>query len=91
MKETEITKEILRYLAGQGHFAYKQWGGMFSKKGMSDIVGTQGDTGISFYLEVKRPGGEANDDQKNFLFEAASAGAIVGVVRSVEDVHKLGL
>jgi len=91
MKESDLTKKILKYLAEQGHFAWKNWSGMMSRKGIADILGCQKNTGIFFALEVKLPGKEATDDQKDFLFEAASAGAITGVVHSVDKVKKLGL
>ena len=46
MKESDLVKTILKYLAEQGHFAWKNWSGMMSRKGISDILGCQKDTGI---------------------------------------------
>ena len=91
MKESDITKKILKYLASQKHFAFKHWGGMMGRRGVSDIIGAQKGTGIAFFLEVKKPGLDANYEQKEFLFEAELTGAIIRVVHSVEEVKKIGL
>ena len=91
MKESDLVKTILKYLAEQGHFAWKNWSGMMSRKGISDILGCQKDTGIFFALEVKLPGQEASDDQKDFMFEADLRGAITKTIHSLEEVKKLRL
>ena len=91
MKESDITKEILKYLDKRGHFCFKHWAGMMSRKGISDIIGVQKETGRAIFLEVKKPGGRIKDEQEEFLFEVQLRGAIGGVVYGVEDVKKLGL
>lgn len=91
VKESDITKEIISYLKEEGHFAFKHWGGMMGMRGISDIIGVQKDTGVAFFLEVKKPGGKPDESQEEFLYEVQLRGAIGGVVRAVEDVKKLGL
>lgn len=91
MKEGDITKEILKYLAERGHFAFKHHSGMMGRRGVSDIVGAKYPEGTAFFLEVKVGDGQASDEQRDFLFEAASAGSITGIVFGIDDVRKLGL
>lgn len=96
-KEGELSKEIISYLLSRKHFAFKHWGGMIGRKGVSDIIGTKYPEGTSIFLEVKLPGWENKEvsarlrEQQEFLFEASAAGAITGVVSSLSEVKKLGL
>ena len=96
-KESDLTKEILNYLTSRKHFAFKHWGGMMGRRGVSDIIGTKYPGGLSFYLEVKLPGYDSKEvsqrlrEQQEFLFEAEGAGAITGIVCGIKDVEKLGL
>ena len=90
-KESDLTKIILNYLIEKGHYAFKHWGGMMGTRGVSDIIGVKRPEGTAFFLEVKKPGLEAEDKQKNFLFDCAMAGAITGVIHTLEEVKKLGL
>jgi hypothetical protein len=39
LKESDITKEIIKKLHLMGVFAWKHWGGPMSKRGVSDILG----------------------------------------------------
>ena len=91
IKESDITKKILQYLADKKHFAFKHWGGMMGRKGVADIIGAQNPTGIAFFLEVKTQTGEPSDEQRDFLFDAQAAGAITGVVRNIDDIINMGL
>jgi hypothetical protein len=60
-----------------------------SVPGFPDIHGLLRN-GKAFYLEVKRAHhGRLEPDQRDFLFLARQAGAIAGVVTSVEEAHAL--
>jgi len=103
--EKEITTGIRNILKGLRIFHYKQWQGLGSLKGVSDIIGIakksvrcphcQKEFNVEgFYaaIEVKRPGGKLTEGQEDFLFSVKQAGGIAIVAYSVDDVIKgLGL
>jgi hypothetical protein len=55
--------------------------------GQPDILCCAG--GLTFFFEVKRPGGKATELQKAILAQWAAAGARVAVVTSVEEVGSI--
>lgn len=97
--EKEIELEILEFLRWLGIKCWKNVSGgyfdakrkMFRKQvnpyainGVSDILGIV--LGKFLAIEVKSKKGRATDDQKRFLLEMSTCGAIAFIARSVEDV-----
>ena len=92
LSENDIQKQILDYLTLKNIFHWRQnTGGMvkdyetksgekkkyfvkFGKAGISDILGCH--RGKMFAVEVKRPGGKATDNQKEFQRDLVRAGGI---------------
>jgi VRR-NUC domain len=100
-RESEIQKEILRLLQGQGIPAWRinsrvvtlpgseglyRMGGV---KGMADILACLPPTGRFMALEVKRPGAKLTLDQSAFLSLIASHGGIGARVTCPNDVLEL--
>ena len=86
--EGAIVKAILRYLNSlPGCLARKRWGGGMGMAGEPDIDACL--AGRSLQLEVKRPGQKPTALQCRRLEEWRHAGALVGVVTSVEEVRAL--
>jgi len=85
--EKSIANGILKYLNGiQGCHAVKTHGSAYS--------GGQPDVDVCFHgqtikLEVKRPGKKATVLQEAVLEQWKAAGAIVGVVTSVDEVKEI--
>src|ERR1043166_7044665 len=102
-KETEasIQYSICEYLAARKYLFWRQNtaglyrdGRFFSlpkyaMRGVSDIIVVH--TGRPYFLEVKRPKTYQSPDQKEFQKRVEAAGAHYAVVRSIEDVQRLGL
>ena len=87
--EAEITREIRGYLKMRGIFHYKQFQGLGSLPGVSDIIGCY--KGRYMAIEVKRKGLVPTEKQQSFIDTVKAAGGIAFVARSVEDViEKLG-
>jgi penicillin-binding protein-related factor A (putative recombinase) len=91
--EKEITAAIRSFLKARGIFHYKQWQGLGSQKGVSDIIGIY--KGLYMAIEIKtkkaiKCPGRCNHktcrSQKAFLSEVRLAGGIAMVARSVNDV-----
>jgi hypothetical protein len=88
MTERAIVKAILAYLNGlPGCLARKRWGGGMGVAGDPDIDACL--RGRSLQLEVKRPGEKPTLLQVKRLGEWRKAGAIAGVVVSVDEVKDL--
>lgn len=87
--ESAIVTSILKYLKGlPGCYAEKTHGSAWGNAGKPDIWGCF--NGRSFVLEVKRPGlGRLSELQKVMLARWAAAGAISGVVTSVDETKRL--
>jgi len=86
--ERAIVKAILAYLNGLPEcLARKRWGGTMGVAGEPDIDACI--RGRSLQLEVKRPGEKPTQLQVRRLQEWREAGAVVGVVTSVEEVRSL--
>lgn len=56
------------------------------RKGVSDILGSVG--GRLVAIEVKTPDGRLNPDQKSFISDVHTTGAVAFMARSVEEVEK---
>lgn len=102
VKETAIVKSILDYLTlkykGKAFFwrnnsgAMKTEGGGFIKFGATgspDILGILAPSGRLIGLEVKNAKGKVSEHQEAWLKEAAELGAVVGVVRSIDEACAL--
>lgn len=88
MTEKAIVKAILAYLNGlPGCLARKRWGGGMGAAGDPDIDACL--RGRSLQLEVKRRGEKPTLLQVKRLGEWRKAGAIAGVVVSVDEVKDL--
>lgn len=57
-------------------------------KGFSDLFGFRPD-GRIFFIEVKNETGKLRPEQKNFIENMQSRGALAGVARSVEDAMRI--
>jgi len=101
--ETQLQNAICDYLALRKHFYTRiNTAGIYSVKrqsflkrsqhsrnGMSDILAVH--VGVPYFLEVKTPTGTQSAEQKLFQKDVEKAGGIYAIVRSIEDVQKLGL
>jgi hypothetical protein len=86
--EKQIVDSIVKYLRTVPHCAVrKRHGTPMGIAGDPDLYGTIG--GRHFELEVKRPGNEPTQLQLRRLDEWAAAGAMVGVVRSVDEARQV--
>jgi hypothetical protein len=84
MKESSIVKSILDYLKTVPEcMAEKTHGSNFGKAGKPDISGCL--RGRRFELEVKVPGNKPTPIQEAMLRKWNRAGAITGVVTSLEE------
>jgi len=86
MTEAAITEAIIRWLRARGAHVIKTYGGPY-RRGLPDLIGVY--RGRALALEVKRPGGKPTRLQQYELERFAAAGAVAGVVTSVEDVKQL--
>ncbi len=103
--ETQILKAVLGLVRRHPRvaFAYRVNSGTFAERnrdgstryvrantqrGMTDIGGTMKD-GRSIYIEVKSATGRVQRHQQEFIDRCRAAGAVAGVVRSVEDAIEL--
>lgn len=86
-----VKAEAIRYNSGQmsaGDDRSQRFIRFNDAAGHSDIGGVL-PGGRAFYFEVKRPGEKPTEKQSRFLARMGRAGALVGVVTSVEDVAAL--
>lgn len=103
-KESDIQTTICEYLALRGYFFWRSNNvpafdvkravfrafPKFAIKGLPDIqIVSKG--GFCTFLEVKRKGGYQSPEQKEFQKKCEKVGARYFVVRSVDEVIKLGL
>jgi hypothetical protein len=63
--------------------------GKYASAGMADILAIR--DGMPVFLEVKSDKGKPSKDQTAFGTDAIYAGASYHIVRSVEDVQRIGL
>ncbi len=88
MTEKAIVNSILRYLNSLPRcMAEKTWGGGYGNAGKPDITGCL--NGRRFELEVKKPGGKLTKLQEVTLHKWLKAGAITGVVHSVDEAKEV--
>ncbi len=101
IKESDILKAVLAYLRHCPKVArvWRQNSGTFAKQygdkthyikantahGMTDIAGVLRN-GKSIFIEVKTPTGIIAPHQQEFIDSMKQAGAVAGIVRSLDDV-----
>lgn len=89
-REAAVVDRIVRWLKSQAPEVYweKRWGGPYGRAGAPDLSLCV--RGQRVELEVKRPGGNGpTPSQVAELSRWAAAGAVTGVVRSLEDVRAI--
>jgi len=96
MREGAITKSILADLKERpGVFAMKNHGGRFGRSGRPDIEVTFRDRpgseahAITVFVEVKQPGKQPTELQKQTIAALRSVGAVVLVVWSKQEAIEL--
>lgn len=86
-KESEITREIRRYLDIKGIYHWKNWQGpMSGVNGVSDIIGIIPESGRMLCIEVKTDRGKLTPKQEMFINLINQEGGLAFVAHSVEDV-----
>ncbi len=83
-KEKDITREIRSFLKIKRVFHWKQWQGLGSRPGVSDILGIY--KGKMLCIEVKTERGKVNEVQQEFIDRVNYEGGLAFVARSVEEV-----
>ena len=86
-REDSIVKAIIKYINKLPRCRAQKTHGSAYTSGMADITACI--AGRRVELEVKRPGKDATPLQQRELKHWHSAGAVVGVVHSVEEVKDL--
>lgn len=87
MLESDLIRDILKYLRGLGCLAEKTHGGPHTRKGTADILACV--RGRYVAIEAKVPGNRPTAAQEAFLADVRSAGGIGIVAYSVDDVREL--
>ncbi len=87
--ESQITAQILNYLRWALHGAWrrKNLGTLGQRRGIPDIEVIYEE--IPCFLEVKTPIGKLSKYQENEIEALRLAGALVYIVRSLEEVHEI--
>ena len=83
MKEATIQRKIQEEIRKRGGKVYKLHGNQYGVAGQPDLVGAL--DGVSFAIEVKRPGGVATAKQAHELRQWAAQGWATGVATCVEE------
>ena len=85
--ESEIQRDIKRYLQATGWFVYKVQQGALSYKGISDLTGVK--NGHTVHIEIKKPTGKQSDYQKQFESDIKDHGGQYVILKSLDDAIKL--
>jgi hypothetical protein len=97
--ESLIQNQIRVALSKAGHTVFRinvgkvkmqngRWFETGAPKGFSDLFGFRPD-GRIFFIEVKNETGKLRPEQKKFIEQMQSRGALAGVARSVEDAMRI--
>ena len=97
--ESLIQNQIRVALSKAGHTVFRinvgkvkmqngRWFETGAPKGFSDLFGFRPD-GRIFFIEVKNETGRVRPEQKKFIEQMQSRGALAGVARSVEDAMEI--
>ena len=92
MSERALTKQIMDHIKqlrqqGERIKAKKLHGSQYQTAGDPDILIVC--DGLAIFLEVKKPGGKPTRLQLQRIEEWKAAGAVAGVVRSLDDAKQL--
>lgn len=97
--ETILQNKIIVALCQNGCIArnhtvgqfYTKYGAVVNigKHGESDITGHRISDGKALYIEVKLPGEQPRQDQKQFLEAMKRTGALSGVAHSIEEALEI--
>ena len=88
LENQSVTRPVLKFLNSLPHCkAVKVHGSVYSERGTPDIIGCW--HGKALVLECKSDTGEPEPDQLVRIEEWRRAGAITGVVRSIQEVKDL--
>ena len=88
--EAQLTRSIRYVLKMAGCFHWKQWQGLGSFPGVSDILGIW--QGKLLAIEIKAPKGNISDHQQVFIDRINAEGGLAFVARDIDTViEKLGL
>jgi penicillin-binding protein-related factor A (putative recombinase) len=85
-KHAEILKAVRTLLRHHNIWHYKHYGGLYSSKGIADIIGIYQSRYLA--IEVKRIGDKLSSEQEKFLKEVEENGGIALVAHSTEEVIK---
>jgi len=85
--EKIITKQITTYLRSQGALVIKIHGGPYQQPGLPDLVCIL--DGVTMWFEVKTKVGKLTKLQGHCHRQMREHGALIAVVRSVEEVQQL--
>lgn len=97
MLERDIVKKILDYInkprmgkPWKG-YAWKNHGGLYSVKGLPDVMAVVRKDGKSFFLclEVKQPRNKPTEIQKALIRKFKELGVTARVVTSIDEVVKI--
>lgn len=83
--EARLQRRIVKALKTRGFAAWRIR--PMGLAGWPDLYALQG--GVAYHLEVKMPGGTATKLQSRRLEELRAAGAVVGVVTSVDEALEI--
>ena len=97
MLERDIVKKIIKYINQQRvgkkwkGYAWKNHGGLYSVKGLPDIMAVIRKDRKSFFLcfEVKQPGNKPTEIQKALIRKYKDLGATAEVITSLDEVVKI--
>lgn len=97
MTEHDIQNKIRVELSSRGFTVFRAnvgkvktvtgWFDSGLPKGFSDLFAIK--NGKAYFIEVKKQGGRASEEQLNFIERMKNQGCVAGVVYSVEDAFKL--
>lgn len=100
MREADIQKAILEYLAAVRCLAFRMNTGVaqyegesrlrrvpFGVKGMADILAFHPKTKLPVWIEVKTETGRQSEYQKSFQRQVESHGHVYVLARSIDDVQ----
>lgn len=97
MLERDIVKKIIKYITEPRTgktwkgYAWKNHGGLYSVKGLPDIMAIVRKQGKSFFLcfEVKQPGNKATEIQEAIIRKFNELGITAKVVTSLNEVVEI--
>jgi len=89
MRESNLTRAILKKLKGRGGFWFQVHGHPGQLRGLPDILGVYQGRFIGLEVKTPRRKNKATELQKYVLEQIQKSGGIAGVVTSVEEALQL--